>query len=99
MTSPYLTRAQAWCFALRTLMNYPADAPQFPTKARCSSSPRNVIQLMELAEIATDTACDLVHVAVALDVGDANCAVPVCCFHRTPRYRLQRVRRQAAYLR
>lgn len=70
MTSPYLARAQAWCFALRTLMNYPSHAPRFPTTAWCSSSPRNVTQSMELAEIATDKACDLVHVAFALDVDE-----------------------------
>lgn len=67
MTSPYLDRAQAWCFALRTLMNYPAYAPPFHTTAWCSSSPRDVFQAMELTQIAADKGSDLVHVAFALD--------------------------------
>lgn len=67
MTAPYLDRAQAWCFALRTLMNYPAYAPPFHTTAWCSSSPRDVFQALELTQIAADKGSDLVHVAFALD--------------------------------
>lgn len=70
MTSPYLDRAQAWCFALRTLMGYPGYAPPFHTTAWCSSSPRDVFQAMELTRIAADKGSDLVHVAFALDVDE-----------------------------
>lgn len=70
MTSPYLTRAQAWCFALRTLMNYPGYPPRFPTTVWCSSSPRSVIQSMELAQLAANRASDVVHVAFAPNVDE-----------------------------
>lgn len=68
MTSPYLDRAQAWCIALRTLMNYPAYALPFHTTAWRSSSPRDVSQALELTQIAADKGSDLVHVAFALDI-------------------------------
>ena len=70
MISPYLDRAQAWCFALRTLMNYPSYAPPFHTTAWCSSSPGNVLQTTELTQIAAAKGSDLVHVAVALDIDE-----------------------------
>lgn len=70
MISPYLDRAQAWCFALRTLMGYPGYAPPFHTTAWCSSSPRDVLQTMELTRIAADKGSDLVHVAFSLDVDE-----------------------------
>ena len=70
MTSPYLTRAQNWCFALRTLMKYPAYAPPFPTTTWCSSSPRDGFRAMELTQVTADKGTDLVHVAFALDVDE-----------------------------
>ncbi|HEX8486774.1 hypothetical protein [Sphingomonas sp.] len=70
MPSPYLTMAQNWCFALRTLMNYPPYAPPFHTTAWCSSTPRNIFEAMELTKIAAAKGTDLIHVAFTLDTNE-----------------------------
>lgn len=66
MTSPYLTRVDSWCVALRDLMGYAAGTP-FHTLSWCASSPRNALQALRLVQIAADLGTDLVHVAMSLD--------------------------------
>lgn len=70
MRHPYIEKSQSWTMALRTLMGYPADAPPFHPVAWCVSSPRNLIQIMDLACLARDSGRDVVHVAFELDADE-----------------------------
>lgn len=65
-----IEKSQSWTMALRTLMGYPADAPPFHTVAWCVSSPRDLIQLMDLACFARDSGRDVVHVAFEFDADE-----------------------------
>ena len=67
MTIPYLDNATRWCFALRTLMGYPEQAPLFHTTTWCSSGARSLEQVMDLVQLAHDMHSDVVHVTFELD--------------------------------
>ncbi|WP_076072944.1 hypothetical protein [Sphingomonas montana] len=64
MTSTYLTTSQDWCHSLRSLMGYPAHAPAFHTAGWCFSAPRTIFDAWEVARLAADRGCDLVHVSI-----------------------------------
>lgn len=65
MTHPYLARGQAWVFALRTLMGYPAYEPARHTMGFCSSGPREFDDVVHLTEVAADMQKDMLHLTFA----------------------------------
>lgn len=70
MTHPYLDKSQSWCFALRRLMGYPDYAPAFHTLAFCASGPRDILQAVQLTQVAADLSRDMIHVAFALEAAE-----------------------------
>lgn len=65
MTHPYLARGQAWVFALRTLMGYPAYEPARHTMGFCTSGPREFDDVVHLTELAADMQKDMLHLTFA----------------------------------
>lgn len=65
MTHPYLARGQAWVFALRTLMGYPAYEPARHTMGFCSSGPREFEDVVHLTELAANMQKDMLHLTFA----------------------------------
>lgn len=48
-------------------MGYPAYSPPFHTVAWCASGPRDIVQIMDLTQLAIEIRRDIVHVAFELD--------------------------------
>jgi hypothetical protein len=70
LTHPYIENAQAWALSLRQLMGYPAHTPACHSIAWCTSGPRDLLQAIQVTEIAKDMQRDLVHLAFADAVGE-----------------------------
>lgn len=65
MATDYASNGQAWSVALRRLMGYPLYAPACHTIGWSASAPRDLVGIMEMAQIAADMNRDLVHLSFA----------------------------------
>lgn len=61
MSDKYFQASERWATALRKLMGYPAHEPPFHTVAWCTSGPRDLMQIMNLTQLAADMQRDIVH--------------------------------------
>jgi hypothetical protein len=66
---------QAWTYALRIIMGYPAFAPVSHTITFASGGRRNPVEALQIAAIVEEIGCDIVHVSFDLQIADGPASV------------------------
>lgn len=65
MTHPYIANGEAWSMSLRDLMGYPLYEPSCNSVAWSAGPLCDVVQALQVTQIAHDMGRDIVHVAFA----------------------------------